>query len=128
MSEVYAITNLDGYAEEMRVCAAKQICETYDEDLNQYISIGQMINLVKQNCVGFDEQNRPLLDEDRNSEIFEQTCVWIHNVGLARLAAKDLVQCAWSDEDNTMIFWTNKVENKNESNTKKRTKRNKRKD
>jgi hypothetical protein len=108
MSEVYAITNLEGYAEEMRVCAAKHICDTYDDDLNEYISIGQMINLVKQNCVGFDEQNRPLLDEDANCEIFEQTSVWIHNVGLARLASKDLVQCAWSDKDNTMIFWTEK--------------------
>jgi hypothetical protein len=120
MSEVYTITNLEGYAEEMRVCAAKQICETYDEDLNEYISIGQMINLVKQNCVGFDDENRPMLDEDANGEIFEQTCVWIHNIGLARLAAKDLVQCAWSDEDNTMIFWTDKAENKNESKPKRK--------
>lgn len=120
MSEVYAITNLEGYAEEMRVCAAKHICDTYDDDLNEYISIGQMINLVKQNCVGFDEQNRPLLDEDANCEIFEQTSVWIHNVGLARLASKDLVQCAWSDKDNTMIFWTEK---NNES--KRKRKRNK---
>jgi len=120
MSEVYAITNLEGYAEEMRVCAAKNICDTYDDDLNEYISIGQMINLIKQNCLGFDEQNRPLLDEDANGEICEQTSVWIHNVGLARLASKDLVQCAWSDKDNTMIFWT---ENKNES--KPKTKRNK---
>lgn len=126
MSEIYAITNLEGYAEEMRVCAAKNICDTYDDDLNEYISIGQMINLIKQNCLGFDEQNRPLLDEDANGEICEQTSVWIHNVGLARLASKDLVQCAWSDKDNTMIFWT---ENKNESKPKrKRNKKNKRQD
>ena len=117
MSEVYAITNLESYAEEMRVCAAKNICDTYDDDLNEYISIGQMINLVKENCVGFDEENRPMLDENANCEIFEQTCVWIHNIGLARLAAKDLVQCAWSDKDNTMIFWT---ENKNESKPKRK--------
>lgn len=117
MSEVYAITNLEGYAKEMRVCAAKNICDTYDDDLNEYISIGQMINLVKENCLGFNEENRPMLDENANGEIFEQTCVWIHNIGLARLAAKDLVQCAWSDKDNTMIFWT---ENKNESKPKRK--------
>jgi hypothetical protein len=127
MSEVYAITDLKGYAEEMRTCAAKSICEDHNEDLNQYISIDQMINLVNEYCLGFDELNRPMLNEDINCQIFEQTSVWIHNVGLARLAAKDLVQCAWSDEDNTMIFWTDKAENKNESNTKKRNKTNKRK-
>jgi len=126
MSEVYAITDLKGYAEEMRTCAAKSICEDHNEDLNTYISIGQMINLVNEYCLGFDELNRPMLNEDINCQIFEQTSVWIHNIGLARLAAKDLVQCAWSDKENTMIFWT---ENKNESKPKrKRTKRNKRKD
>ena len=128
MSEVYVITNLEGYAEEMRYNAAINICENHNDDLNQYISIGQMINLVKENCLGFDEGNRPMLDENANGEIFEQTCVWIHNIGLAKLAAQDLVQCAWSEKENTMIFWTNKSENKNESNTKKRNKRNKRKD
>ena len=123
MSEVYSITNLEGYAEDIRVCAAKHICETYDDDLNQYISIGQIINLVKQNCIGFDSENRPMLDEDANGEIFEQTCVWIHNIGLARLAAKDLIECAWDNESNEMIFWTaKKVKKSNEKRTKSRRK------
>lgn len=126
MSEVYAITNLEGYADEMRSCAAKHICETYDDDLNEYISIGQMINLVKEHCLGFDEENRPMLDEITNSQIFEQTCVWIHNIGLARLAAKDLIQCAWDNNSDEMVFWANPTENKNEPKPKrKRNKKNK---
>lgn len=126
MSEIYAITNLEGYAVEMRESAAKAICESYDENLDDYISIGQMINLIQANSLGKDDSNRPLLDEDTNREIFDQTCVWIHNIGLAKLAAQDLVQCAWSDEENSMIFWTDpKQENNNESKSKKRSKRNK---
>lgn len=129
MSEVYTIIHLDNYAEEMRASAAKSICDEYTENLNEYISIGQMINLIKENCVGVDDNDRPLIDEDANIKIFEETSVWIHSVGLARLAAKDLIECAWSDEDNAMVFWAKeKPENTNESHTtRKRNKRNKRK-
>lgn len=127
MSEVYTIIHLEDYAAEMRESAAKSICEKHTENLNEYISIGQMINLIKENCLGIDDNDRPLIDEDTNIKIFEETSVWIHSVGLARLAAKDLIECAWSDEDNAMVFWAKeKPENKNES--KRRNKRTKRKD
>jgi hypothetical protein len=127
MSELYAIINLEGYADEMRTFAAKNICDNYNVDLNEYISIQQMINLIKENCIGCDNNQRPLINEDINIKIFEETSVWIHSVGLARLAAKDLIECAWSDEDNAMVFWAKEnQENKNES--KRRNKRTKRKD
>lgn len=105
MSEVYAIIDLDGYVSQMREAAAKSICENYNDDIDTYISLNQMINLVKSECLGFDDENRPLLDENTNETIFENTATWIHNVGLAKLAANDLVECAWSDEDNEMVFW-----------------------
>lgn len=105
MSEVYAITNLEGYATQMRDAAAKSLSENHNDNLDDYISINQIVNLVKNECVGFDDEDRPLLDEDTNEKIFENTAVWIHNVGLAKLAAQDLVECAWDDKSNEMIFW-----------------------
>jgi hypothetical protein len=113
MSEVYAITNLEGYATQMRDAAAKSLSENHNDDLDQYVSIQQVINLVKNECVGFDDENRPLLDEDTNEKIFENTAVWIHNVGLAKLAAQDLVECAWDDKSNEMIFWAKEKRNPN---------------
>jgi hypothetical protein len=105
MSEVYAITNLEGYATQIRDAAAKSLSENHNDNLNDYVSIQQIINLVNNECVGFDDENRPLLDEDINEKIFENTAIWIHNVGLAKLAAQDLVECAWDDKSNEMIFW-----------------------
>jgi len=105
--EMYAITNLEGYALEMRQAAANSLCENNEDNLDDYISISQMINLVKEHCVGFDSNNRPLLNEDTNEEIYESTVIWIQNVGLAKLAAKDLVQCAWDTDTNEMVFWAN---------------------
>jgi len=104
--EVYAITNIEGYVTQMREAAAASISEnSSQDDLNDYISIDQMIGLVKTNCIGYDNQNHPLLDEETNQKIFEEATTWIHNIGLAKLAAQDLVECAWDDELNEMVFW-----------------------
>jgi hypothetical protein len=118
--EVYAITNIDGYVSQMREAAANSISEDSSNDnLDHYISIDQMIGLVKSNCLGFDENQHPLLDEESNQKIFEETTTWIHNVGLAKLAAKDLVECAWDDELNEMVFW-HKETTKNDKPKRKR--------
>jgi len=121
-NEIYAIVNLAGYAQEMRQAAANAIVENSDEDLDSYISIDQMIGLVKSHCVGFDEKDRPLLNEDTNEEIFELAVDWIHNVGLAKLAADDLVECAWDDESNEMIFWA-KEKKTHDTKTKRKPRR-----
>lgn len=128
--EVYAITNLEGYASEMREAAAKSFSDDC-EDVDSYISLGQMINLVKSECIGFDDQNRPLLNEDANEKIYESTVTWINNIGLARLAADGYVECAWDSNKNEMVFWANKqlddfVKN-GESNDKPVKRRNKKK-
>ena len=105
MSELYAIVDLEGYATQIREAAAKSISDSNEDNLNDYISLNQIIGLVNERCKGFDEENRPLLDEASNELVFEDTTIWIHEVGLAKLAAKDLVECAWDDESNEMIFW-----------------------
>ena len=119
MERVYSITNLTGYASEVRDMAAKSLCDTYTENLDDYISLNQIINLVKSNCLGFDDHDRPMLDETANENIFENTAIWIHNVGLAKLAAQDLLECAWDDESNEMIFWAKTPKKEKKSNAKR---------
>lgn len=111
MSDLYAIVDLEGYATQIREAAAKSICDTSTDNLNDYITLTQIINMVKTDCKGFDEEDRPLLDEDTNEKIFEDTAVWIHSVGLSKLAAQDLIECAWDDKNNEMVFWTKQKEN-----------------
>jgi hypothetical protein len=126
MSEVYAITDLRSYATQMREAAATSLSDSYDENLDSYISLQQMIGLVNKICLGFDDQNRPLLNEDTNSEIFGQTAAWIYNVGLAKLASQDLIECAWDNESNEMVFWPKQkpsdIKTKNESKSSKNRK------
>lgn len=110
---VYAITDLENYVSEIREAAAQTLSDNYESDnLNHYITLNQMINLVKQESSGVDHENRFLVTEDANERIFEATAIWIHNAGLAKLAAQDLIECAWDDESNEMIFWAAKKEKK----------------
>lgn len=124
MSDVYSIVNLQGYVSEMREVAASTISEHSSKDnLDEYISLKQMIKLVEQHCVGFDNNNNPMLNEDANEQIFEETAVWINNVGLAKLAGQDLIECAWDDESNEMIFWHKETPKNESSKTKRKRKR-----
>ena len=128
MSQVYAIVDLDGYVREMRDAAAKTIAEDHDENLDEFINVNQMINLVKSECVGFDDNERPMLNEDTNEMIYEKTVAWIHNAGLAKLAAQGLIECAWDSNLNEMVFWSNETPEKRKSNDKPIKRRNKKKD
>lgn len=108
--EVYAIIDVESYTKDLRLAAANEITENNTDNLDEYISVGQMKNLVKNECLGFDGQNRPLLNEDINAKIFDTISIWLHNVGLAKLAAQDLIECAWDNESNEMVFWAKKKE------------------
>jgi len=103
--EVYSIIDVNGYASEMRRVAADSISDSSNEDLNQYISLQQIINLVNERSLGFDDNGKPLLNEEANQKIFEEITIWIHNVGLSKLAGKDMVECAWDNELDDMVFW-----------------------
>jgi hypothetical protein len=134
MSEVYAIVDLDGYVREMRDAAAKTLAEDHEENLDEFISVNQMINLVKSECIGFDDNERPMLNEDANEMIYEKTVEWIHNAGLAKLAAQGLIECAWDNNLNEMIFWSKQdvgnspTKKKRKSNGQSIKRRNKKKD
>ena len=128
MSEIYTIVDLDGYVREMRDAAAKTLAEDHNENLEEFINVHQMINLVKSECVGFDDNERPMLNESANKMIYEKTVAWIHNVGLAKLAAQGLIECAWDSKLNEMVFWSNETPPKRKSNDKPTKRRNKKKD
>lgn len=116
---MYSITNLEGYATDLRRAAAEYICENFNDNLDEYVSIHQVINLVHNYASGYDDEHRPMISEVNNEDIYGEVVTWIHNVGMAKLAARDMIECAWDNELNEMVFW-NKEKNQNESNRKNR--------
>lgn len=118
--EVYAIVDVESYTRDLRLAAANEITENNTENLDDYITTGQMMNLVKNECLGFDGEDRPLLNEDINAKIYDTIFIWLHNVGLAKLAGQDLIECAWDNTTNQMVFW---AKSKNDTKTKRNTRR-----
>jgi hypothetical protein len=105
MNDIYSVSDLNKYAESIRKNAALSFTESYDENLDDFISIPQMKNLITTNAIGTDEDGTLLIDEASYNKTFDEVTIWLHNVGLAKLAAAGRVECAWDSKLNEMTFW-----------------------
>ena len=107
MSDIYIVNDLTNLASSIRKNAAMSIGDTENQDLDCFMSIGQVENVILENT-DKDEDNNIIMDEDQYNSIFDEVTDWIINSGLAKLAAEDKIQCAWDDEQNCMVFWHDK--------------------
>jgi hypothetical protein len=103
--ESYSVIDLEGYAKAMRDGAASSFEKDYTENLDEFISIGQVINMIKKNNLGLDEEGNYLINEQIFDDVFNDIRDWLYGVGLAKLASKGFVDCSWDDESNEMVFW-----------------------
>jgi hypothetical protein len=101
----YSIIDLEGYAKAMRDGAASSFEKDYTENLDDFVTIPQVIDMIKENNLGFDEEGNYLIDEDIFDDVFNIIRDRLYEVALAKLAAKGLIECAWDDESNEMVFW-----------------------
>jgi hypothetical protein len=101
---VYSITNLTGYATDIRRVVAESL-DLNVNNLDDYMTVKQVISLLNEYCIGFDSQHYPVINQDINVKIAEDARVWMSNSILAKLAAEDKVECAWDDANNEMVFW-----------------------
>jgi hypothetical protein len=101
----YSIIDLEGYAKAMRDGAASSFEKDYTENLDDFVTIPQIIIMIKENNLGLDEEGNYLIDEDIFDDIFNCIRDRLYEVSLAKLAAKGLIECAWDDESNDMVFW-----------------------
>jgi hypothetical protein len=106
MKEVYAIMNMDKYASYMREKAALSFTNEYEENLDDFVSIKQVRCMIEDYSSGTDEKGRVLLDEDGRSMLLEALTTRLYNMGLAKLAARGILECAWDDGANQMVFWS----------------------
>lgn len=109
MNKLYSLFDLKRYATDIRDAAAKSLKEDYSENLDEYISLQQVYNIIAKESVGLDDEDRYILSEESNEVIFENIRVWIYNCGLAKLAGNDMIECAWDDESNEMVFWVKDI-------------------
>ena len=117
MENTYSIVDLNGFATAIRQGAAESLSEKYNENLDEFISINQVINLVKSHSLGTDENNDHIINEDIFDNIFDEVRDWIYSIGISKLAASGSIECAWDDDSNEMVFW---ISDKNKQRTSKK--------
>jgi hypothetical protein len=105
MSKTFSITNMDGFAEAIRDGAAKSISETYTENLEHFITLNQVTQLVKKHSLGQDDSGEYVITEEIFDNIFEEIRSSIYQAGLSKLAANGHIECSWDDNNNEMVFW-----------------------
>jgi len=103
--ESYSIIDLEGYAKAMRDGAASSFEKDYTENLDDFITIPQVINMIKKNNLGLDNEGNYLINEEIFDDVFNDIRDWLYGVGLAKLASKGFVDCSWDDDANEMVFW-----------------------
>lgn len=104
--EVFSITNLTEFADSVRTGAAKYISEDYTENLDDFITIKQVENIVIQHSLGLDDDDLYIINENVFEHIFDYVSSMIYQSGLSKLAAQNLIECAWDNDTNQMIFWS----------------------
>lgn len=105
-TNIYSIVDLDGYAASIRDGVAQSFVENYTENLDDYITIEQVKSVIIGYSLGQDEEGQYLINSEVFNDTFEDVREWFYEAGLSKLAAKGLVECAWDDESNEMVFWT----------------------
>jgi hypothetical protein len=109
----YSITDSLEFARIMRNCAAESLSEEYtgeaksysDADLDGIATLSQIEYIITDHSIGSDENNQEIVDTETFNNIFDETRNLIYQSAMSQLAAKGLVECAWDDEQNKMVFW-----------------------
>lgn len=103
-NDAYIINDLESLAESIRKNAALTFTQSDKDNLDEYITIDQIIELIYQHS-DITNNGTVILDETGYNNIFDAVRIRIYNAGLSKLAANGYVECAWDDESGTMIFW-----------------------
>lgn len=109
-SKSFSIIDLEGFAKSMRLAASvalaeEQSGEDREEDLDDYISLRQTTDLIKNRSLGKDEEDNYIINKKIFNLILDELGEWIYGVGLSKLASGGFVECVWDDESNKMIFY-----------------------
>lgn len=116
-TNIYSITDLDGYAASIRDGVAQSFVADYDENLDEYITLEQVKSLIIGYSLGQDEDDNYLINAEVFNDTFDDVREWFYQAGLSKLAAKGVIECAWDDDSNQMVFWTKNNEQQSSSTT-----------
>jgi hypothetical protein len=104
--ESYAILDIETLAYNIRKESSEIFCQNHNTDLEGYITLNQVISLIKEKSLGENNDGFYLINDKIYCDIFKSVATMLYEVSLSRLAAANLIDSAWDSDKNKMIFWT----------------------
>ena len=105
MLESYVILDIETLASNIRKESAEIFCKDHNTDLESYITLNQIVSLIKEKSLGQNDDGDYLINDKIYDDIFKSVATMLYEVSLSRLAASDLIESAWDNDKNKMIFW-----------------------
>lgn len=104
-NSIYSIIDLDSISTSLRSEIAKTFTDADEDNLDEYITLHQVKDIIIGYSLGNDEEGNYLINQEVFQDAWDDIRDWIFNAGLAKLAAKGMIECAWDDNLNEMVFW-----------------------
>jgi len=105
MSDMFKIVDMDGFAQHVIKCAAKEVGAANTDEVFEYITTNEVSNLIVENCSAVDKDDNILIDYEHFTDCLHAVIQRIQNSAIAQLASEGYLDCAWDDELNNMVFW-----------------------
>jgi len=103
--ESYVILDIETLASNIRKESAEIFCKDHNTDLADYITLNQIVSLIKEKSLGQNDDGDYLINDKIYEDIFKTVATILYEVSLSRLAASGLIESAWDSDQNKMIFW-----------------------
>lgn len=100
----YSITDLDGATDMLRETAFKNYTDDPNDNINDYITKGQVVAVVRQYSLGKDDDGYFIIDDDSLEKISECISNMIVGVTLSKLASSGELDVYFDNEKNDFVF------------------------
>ena len=101
----YAIKDMKRFCKKMRRYAVAFLSQdAVKKNVRDFITLKQCKEIIE-DCCNKDDNGYFIVDEDAYVDIIEMISKQIYQSALSKLAADDIIECAWDTENNKMIFW-----------------------
>jgi hypothetical protein len=109
----FFIKDMSRFCEILRKEAVFSLSDNISEKTNidEFITLRQCEEIVNRKCKTHDESGVKILNEDIYANMLYEIAEQIYQSALSKLAASDIIECAWDDNSQKMIFWTYKDNN-----------------
>ena len=101
----YVITKMEKFCKAIITEAANGLSQKQNGNINDFITIEQCKQIVESQCDIAEDTGEYTINEKSYWNIITKVSEQIYQSALSKLAADDIIECAWDDDANKMIFW-----------------------